>query len=268
LSVICPLCRGPLLRDPKVWHCEQGHSFDVAREGYVNLLPVQQKKSRDPGDDLQMVMARRAFLEADHYRPLRDALLALLAPLTAHNLLDIGCGEGYYTSALSAVVPEVIGLDIARSAVRMAAKRYPGATWLVASGAHLPLADASIDVVTNVFTQLHVSEMLRVLRPEGHVLMISPAARHLWALREQLFDVVHAHEPDKFLPAFEASFALAAHQEVSVPLQLSPPALQQLLQMTPYAWKARPEKRQAMVAFDRFETEAVFSLMLFKRRSL
>ena len=91
MSVICPLCRGPLARQPRVWRCTQGHSFDVAREGYVNLLPVQHKKSRDPGDDALMVMARRAFLEADHYRPLRDALLARLAPLAANTLLDTFC---------------------------------------------------------------------------------------------------------------------------------------------------------------------------------
>ncbi|MBU0790368.1 MAG: methyltransferase domain-containing protein [Gammaproteobacteria bacterium] len=266
MSVICPLCRGPLARQPRVWRCTQGHSFDVAREGYVNLLPVQHKKSRDPGDDALMVMARRAFLEADHYRPLRDALLARLAPLAANTLLDIGCGEGYYTGAFADAVPEVIGVDIARTAVRMAARRHPGLTWLVASGAHLPLADASVDVITNVFTQLHVGEMQRVLRPDGHLLVVSPAARHLWTLREQLFDDVRAHQPDKFLATLEAGFTLLDRHEVSVPLQLSPPALQQLLQMTPYAWKARPEKRQALVAFDLFETEAVFSLMRFTRR--
>ena len=96
--------------------------------------------------------------------------------------------------------------------------------------------------------------------------MVSPAARHLWTLREQLFDDVRAHQPDKFLATLEAGFTLLDWHEVSAPLQLSPPALQQLLQMTPYAWKARPEKRQALVAFDLFETEAVFSLMRFTRR--
>ncbi|WP_029891250.1 putative RNA methyltransferase [Polycyclovorans algicola] len=266
MSVICPLCRLPLAREPKAWRCEQGHSFDVAREGYVNLLPVQQKKSRDPGDDVRMVHARRAFLQAGHYRPLRDAVLAMLAPLKATRVLDIGCGEGDYTGAFPAVAGEVIGLDIARPAIRLAAKRYPAITWLVGSGAHLPLADASVDGVTNLFTQLHVAEMRRVLRPGGHVLVVTPAARHLWTLREQLFDVVQAHAPDKFRVGFETDFEAVTQQTVSVPLQLSQADLQHLLLMTPYAWKARPERREAMNAFAAFETEAAFSLLLFKRK--
>ena len=95
--LVCPLCEHPLERGAKTWRCLKGHSFDVAREGYVNLLPVQHKNSREPGDDLQMVTARREFLHAGHYQPLRDAMLEALAPLGARSLLDIGCGEGYYT---------------------------------------------------------------------------------------------------------------------------------------------------------------------------
>ncbi|HEY9544710.1 MAG TPA: methyltransferase domain-containing protein, partial [Solimonas sp.] len=161
--IICPLCRLPLQCDAKTWHCENRHSFDVAREGYVNLLPVQHKNSRDPGDDPKMVQARRDFLQAGHYQPLRDAVLQLLAPLNAQSLLDIGCGEGWYTGAFPQIANEVIGLDIARPAIRLAAKRYPDITWLVGSGALLPLADSSIDIVSNMFTQLHVAEMQRVL---------------------------------------------------------------------------------------------------------
>ena len=265
-ALICPICRLALEQGDTLWRCERGHSFDRAREGYVNLLPVQHKNSRDPGDEPQMVMARRAFLEAGHYRPLRDAVLALLAPLKAQTLLDIGCGEGDYTGAFTDIATDVVGLDIARLAIRLAAKRFRQITWLVGSGAHLPLADASVDVVTNLFTQLHVSEMQRVLRPAGHLLVVTPSPRHLWALREQLFDEVREHDPDKFMAALSPAFDPLSRTELRVPLRLSQPALQQLLQMTPYAWKARPEKRAALATFEGFETEAVFSLMLFTVR--
>lgn len=266
-SIICPLCRLALQRDEKTWHCENRHSFDVAREGYVNLLPVQHKNSRDPGDDAQMVQARRDFLQAGHYQPLRDAVLQSLAPLQAQSLLDIGCGEGWYTSAFTQIAIEVTGLDIARPAIRLAAKRHPGICWLVGSGALLPLADESIDIVSNLFTQLHVAEMQRVLKPGGHVLVVTPAADHLWSIREQLFDDVRAHDPDKFLAGFEEAFELQAQQEVRFGLELDQPGLQQLLQMTPYAWKARPERRELLAAHEHFDTEAAFSLILFKLRS-
>ena len=266
LAFICPLCRQALTPAPPSWRCAQGHSFDVAREGYVNLLPVQHKHSCDPGDDAQMVLARRAFLQAGHYQPLRDAVLEVLAPLQAQQLLDIGCGEGYYTDALTRVAAEVVGLDIAKPAIRLAARRFPAVRWLVGSGALLPLGDASVDIVCNLFTQLHVAEMQRVLRPQGHVLVVTPAPDHLWRLREALFDEVRPHVPEKFLAGFETAFELQMQQEVRASVALTQATLKQLLQMTPYAWKAKPERRAALEQREIFAAEAAFSLLLFRRR--
>lgn len=266
LTLVCPLCRLPLDRQPKVWRCASGHSYDVARDGYVNLLPVQQKNSLDPGDSAESLAARREFLQAGHYRPLRDAVLRLLAPLPVQSLLDLGCGEGYYTGAFAEVAAEVVGLDIAKPAIQLAAKRYKGPTWLVASGAQLPVADATLDVITCLFTQLHVAEMQRALGPGGHVLVVTPAPEHLWSLRAGLFDEVRAHEPDKFLAGFEAQFQVAARDEVRCALSLSRQTLRQLLAMTPYVWKARPERRAVLEQSEAFETEAAFSLLLFRKR--
>jgi len=267
VTIICPLCRHALERGEKVWRCDKGHSFDVAREGYINLLPVQHKNSKDPGDDPQMVMARRGFLQAGHYQPLRAAVQKLLAPLQAQSILDIGCGEGYYTDVFTQTANEVIGLDIARPAIRLAAKRYPNITWLVGSGALLPFANASIDVVSNMFTQLHIDEMRRVLKPDGYVLVVTPATDHLWSVRAQLFDEVRAHDPEKFLTGFGALFELQFQQQIRVPLNLNQQDLRRLLQMTPYAWKAKQEKREAVETQLFFSTEAAFTLMLFKCRA-
>lgn len=264
--ILCPLCRLTLERQPGTWRCAQGHAFDVAREGYVNLLLVQNKSSPEPGDSAKMVQARREFLGADHYRPLREAVLALLAPLATRTLLDTGCGEGYYTSAFTALTPDVIGVDIAKPAIRLAAKRYRDITWLVASGAALPLADGSMDVVCNMFTQIHLAEMLRVLAPGGHVLVVTPAADHLQSVRAELFDEVRAHEPEKFLAGFEAAFDALPATEVRFPLQLGGQSLRQLLTMTPYVWKAKPGKRAALECRESFATEAAFTLMLFRKR--
>lgn len=265
MNFICPLCRLALQQQPKQWSCASGHNFDVAREGYVNLLPVQHKKSRAPGDSMEMLRARREFLDAGHYRPLLDAMLELLTPLRAQSLLDMGCGEGYYTRALTSVAQEVVGLDIAKPAIQLAAKRSSEITWLVGSGALLPLADASVDVVSNLFTQLHVDEMHRVLKPEGHVLVATPEPDHLWSLREQLFDEVRAHEPDKFLAGFQARFELRERRELRFALTLDQASLQQLLLMTPYAWKSKPDRRAALELQEGLLTEAAFSLLLFKK---
>ncbi len=252
-------------RGAKVWQCAKGHSFDVAKEGYVNLLPVQHKNSRDPGDDPQMVLARREFLQGGHYQPLRNAMLEILATLQAQSLLDIGCGEGYYTSAFTEISSEVIGLDISRPAIRLAAKRFPQVTWLIGSGALLPLADASVDIVGNIFTQMHVREMQRVLKPGGHVLVVTPASRHLLGIREQLFDEVRPYDATKFLSDFEAGFALRVQKELSFSLKLNQSQMKQLLQMTPYVWRAKQERRAALEAQETFSTEAAFTLMLMQK---
>ena len=266
INILCPLCRHVLQRDARTWRCEKGHSFDVAREGYVNLLPVQHKASRDPGDDAQMVTARRAFLQAGYYQPLRDAIFECLAPLGAQGGLDIGCGEGYYSGALTQAAREVIGLDISRAAIRLAAKRFPGVTWLVGSGAMLPLQADAVDWVCNIFTQLHVDEMWRVLRPGGHVLLVTPAPGHLLSLREQLFDTVRAYDAEKFTAGFGDRFSQQSQRTLCFSMTLDQPALRQLLQMTPYAWRATQARRQALETNEIFTTQAAFRLTLLQKR--
>ena len=108
----CPLCHTPLTCEPTRWYCAHNHSFDVAKQGYINLLPVQHKKTRQPGDDALMIEARAAFLGAGHYAPLRDAIAQLIAPLKPKHLLDIGCGDGYYTQALAAFSDSVTAIDL------------------------------------------------------------------------------------------------------------------------------------------------------------
>lgn len=271
LTLACPLCRAPLARAPKTWACPERHSFDVAREGYVNLLPVQQKASKSPGDSAESLAARRSFLGAGHYAPLRTAVTAMLAALDADTLIDIGCGEGWYTSAFPDAVREVIGIDIAKPAIRMAAKAYglscPDITWLVGSGANLPVEDAAVDAVVCLFTQLHVDEIARVLKPGGHVVVVTPAPDHLAALRQRLFDALVEHQPDKFIAGFEPRFELTGREDVRTALSLDNTALRQLLAMTPYAWKAKPEKRAALEACPRLDTTAAFSLLRFRKHA-
>ncbi|PLL88324.1 23S rRNA (guanine(745)-N(1))-methyltransferase, partial [Klebsiella michiganensis] len=114
MSYSCPLCHAPLERRDNSYICPQRHQFDLAKEGYVNLLPVQFKRSRDPGDSAEMMQARRAFLDAGHYQPLRGAICAYLQTFAPTDLLDIGCGEGYYTHAFAAIASHSWGLDVSK----------------------------------------------------------------------------------------------------------------------------------------------------------
>ena len=138
MSYSCPLCHAPLSRSDNHYSCPQRHQFDLAKEGYVNLLPVQFKRSRDPGDSAEMMQARRAFLDAGHYQPLRDAIVDALTQRQITEdaaILDIGCGEGYYTHAFADALAgcKTFGLDVAKVAIKAAARRYPQVTFCVAS---------------------------------------------------------------------------------------------------------------------------------------
>lgn len=195
----CPICQQALTLTTKTYRCPASHSFDVAKEGYVNLHVVQHKKSKNPGDTPESVQARRRFLSAGFYAPLRQAIVERVSSLGASRVLDIGCGEGYYTQALADAAKQVVALDIAKSAVQIAAKadKQHRITWVVGTGAILPVADGSMDLCTSFFSPLPKDEMLRVLAPGGFLMVATPAPRHLYAMRQALFDMVIEHEPQK-----------------------------------------------------------------------
>jgi 23S rRNA (guanine745-N1)-methyltransferase len=195
--LICPLCHLLLNPGDSGLTCANRHSFDRARQGYYNLLPVQFKNSREPGDNPAMVEARRRFLDGGHYAPLAKRLAELAANYQPETWLDIGCGEGYYTQQIAEALPAAEGyaLDISREAVKQACRRNKQVTWLVASMARVPLADASCDLLASVFSPLDWQEAVRLLAPGGGLLRMGPTRQHLYADSMPFGHSAHAH-PD------------------------------------------------------------------------
>lgn len=239
----CPYCR-LALRDNASRSslvCDNGHSFDRAREGYVNLLPPNRRSSRAPGDSPEMVAARRRVHGADAYRPLADAIAARLAGrVTTGVVLDLGCGEGYYSTALIAD-HEVYGVDISRAAVRLAAKSCREGSFAVASAFELPLPDEVFDAVLRVFAPSDDREVRRVLKPAGCYLEVSPGPRHMWQLREQIYDAAREHDPVR-----KELNGMQLVQVESVDYELRPGAQLKtdLIAMTPYAHRGDPARRK------------------------
>ncbi|UDM38536.1 methyltransferase domain-containing protein [Acinetobacter haemolyticus] len=264
--LMCPVCHEVLKLTGKTWHCVNNHSYDVAKQGYVNLHVVQHKHSKNPGDTPESVQARRAFLSAGFYAPLQQAVVEKICELRIENLLDIGCGEGYYTSAMQAEVLQCVGVDIAKNAVQVAAKLNKNVTWVVGTGATLPVLDASIDLCTSLFSPIPKQEILRVLKPHACLMVVTPAEEHLYAMREALFEEVNPHEPHKFVTQLEDAFELVEESVVDAPLTLSQTDLKHLIAMTPYAYKAKPERRQVLEQKDQFELKAQFQIYLFKKK--
>lgn len=264
--LMCPVCREKLSLTEKTWHCVNRHSYDLAKQGYVNLHVVQHKHSKNPGDTPESVQARRAFLSAGHYAALQQAVVQKIAELRIENLLDIGCGEGYYTNAMQAEVLQCVGVDIAKNAVQVAAKLNKEVTWVVGTGATLPVLDASIDVCTSLFSPIPKQEILRVLKDQGYLMVVIPAAQHLYAMREALFEEVKAHDSAKFVEQLQDAFELVEDIVINAPMQLKQSDLKNLIAMTPYAYKAKPERRQALEANESLELNAQFQIYLFKKK--
>ena len=207
MKLICPICGKELIREDRCYRCEENHSFDIARQGYVNLLTVQQKHSLVPGDTREQVLSRRAFLEQGFYAPIAQALLEAAKRCgVSGEILDVGCGEGYYCSRLAdSLGLPLTGLDISKEAVRCAAARYKGPTWICDTAAHIPVADSSAGLITSLFALTLPEEFHRVLRPDGYFFQVLAAEDHLLGLKSIIYDELHHKEKDSEpeLPGFQ-----------------------------------------------------------------
>ena len=264
--LMCPVCREALSLTDKTWRCVNNHSYDVAKQGYVNLHVVQHKHSKNPGDTPESVDARRQFLSGGFYQPLQQAVVNIIRDLRIQSLLDIGCGEGYYTNAMQHEVLQCIGVDIAKNAVQVAAKLNQQVTWVVGTGATLPVLSESIELCSSLFSPIPQQEILRVLKPKGYLLLVTPAPQHLYAMREALFDEVKPHSPYKFVEQLQQHFELVDQAVVESKFVLNQIQLKHLIAMTPYAYKAKPEKRMLLEQQSQVDLTACFQIYLLQKK--
>lgn len=266
----CPIDGSALIRNAKSWRCAIGHSFDVAREGYVHLLPVQNKRSKDPGDSKEMVAARRRFLSEGHYAPIAQALGQLLSshaqgPLSC---LDAGCGEGYYLRELQSTgLPlSILGLDISKWAVQAAAKLDKTSTWVVGSNANLPVVSATLDCVLCLFGFPVYAEFERVLKPAGILVQIDTGAQHLRELREIIYPSLKP--PREGEPALPEGFSLLDERSLQFELELeSRETIADLLAMTPHLYRASQAGREKAAALERLALSIDVRIKCFRRTS-
>ncbi|MDD5953328.1 MAG: methyltransferase domain-containing protein [Oscillospiraceae bacterium] len=270
---LCPNCKQALTQQGNAFVCPAGHSYDRAKEGYVHLLPVQKMHAKIPGDNKQMVSARRAFLEGGGYGLFRDKLCALVVeavkPLSAPVILDAGCGEGYYLRGIEEALlqegksPVLMGFDISKFAVKAAAKRQKNGQFAVASIFEIPVLDRSVDCLVNVFAPMVEQEFARVIRPGGVMIFAVPGVRHLYGLKEILYE--HPYENERKETAY-AGFTFQERVSVTGELHLTEPSqIQNLFAMTPYYWKTPVQGSKALSQTDTLNTEIAFDFLLYRR---
>lgn len=280
-ALVCPVCSNILAIDEsslakyKSVTCAQGHLFDFAKQGYLNLLLSQHKKSKHPGDTLEMVQARTQFLNQGFYDSISDFLIqecltknslsnsiALPANSPFH-YCDLACGEGFYTQRIHNHIQKSIanelastGIDISTPAIKSACQRTKEIQWLISSLARIPLADNSQNLVTGLFFHFDLEEIKRILKPEGSFIMVTTGPEHLIELRTLIYDKVKEERFKDFSHMRHGlSHTKTLHLKEVKKLTSSKHILS-LFAMTPHYWRCTLEKKQ------RLETLSELSLTI------
>ena len=252
--LICPVCGGQLNRETGLVRCEKGHCFDLAKEGYVNLLRTN-KKGDLIGDDKFSARSRRDFLNKGYYASLKDELCRIFAEKQG-SVLDICCGEGYYTSALGGNPNlQVYGFDISREMVRLAAKRGNG-TYFVANMASIPVADGSMDYCIHLFAPFNETSFSKVLKPGGVLYTVVPGRHHLWGMKQALYET--PYENDEKLPETTTLQKISVQKVIAKIDLATKEDIQAVFRMTPYYFHTSEADKQKLLAYQQLDTPIEF----------
>lgn len=255
----CPLEASQLKFNGVSVVCKHGHRFDVARQGYVNLLGPKDKRSKDPGDSKEMVSARVAFLNANFFQALGDACLDITLEHCSRiaddqiTLMDAGCGDGYYLHYIQKKLLNnkrkqamLVGFDISKWAVQRSARRCDG-TWFVGSNRRIPMANASIDLLFDIFGFPDYSSFLKVLAPQGRLVRLTPGDSHLIQLRKIIYPNI---KPRSERTTHPETFRVVSDNRITYEITVGLKDLNNLLMMTPHMFRSTPERQQKALSHD------------------
>lgn len=274
--IICPICGEELKREERRYICDKNHTFDISKQGHANLLLSNQKNSKNPGDNREMVLSRKNFLEQGNYSGISDKVnetLEKYIPTEGKiDILDIGCGEGYYTGKLKqyleerGIENEITAIDISKEAVMAGAKSYKGINWLVASATSLPIQDSSLDFILCMFAKIDPEEFQRTLKEGGKLIVVSTGENHLEEMKEVVYETV---KKDFYLPAEDDSLKIFNHIETITHNYITEvdgsEAIQNLFNMTPYRWRSPREGIEKLFSLERLKTKIEVTIDIFEK---
>ena len=266
---ICPVCQQVLVKEDHEYKCPNGHSYDLAKEGYVNLLLANQKRtfSGDPKDSL---LGRQRFLNQGYYQNLSEKLNELVKELNSKVILDAGVGTGYYLSNLINYLDNedntYYGIDVGKEEVRMAAKKIKNANLAVANIFHLPFPDQSLDLILSIFSPYAPEEFKRTLGSGGKVLAVQPGKEHLYELKKAVYAEPY-YNPDKGynLEGFQTLKTFHLENTINLPDQQT---IEDLWTMTPYAHKTSKEDSEKLLNLNELTVTTDFYISLYQKEEV
>lgn len=271
IGLSCPICNNRMYIKDNSCTCGK-HNYDISKEGYLNLV---HNKSTS-GDSKDMMVSRRNFLENGFYSPISDSLNQLVLKLFRDSysitIADMGCGEGYYLNRLSSylmdnsIYPTCYGLDLSKTAIKLASQTHKNENWLVANLSKMPFMDNSIDCAISMFANLQENETYRVLKDTGYLILVRSGLNHLLELRQIIYPkIIERYSktecPTRFklLDEFTIKFNVNIQDSQNI---------KNLLTMTPHYWKITNERRLKLYSMDILSTTAEVEFYILKKEAL
>ena len=265
-EIICPVCKCDLIQDDRVFKCENNHCFDVSKFGVLNLSLNNKSSKKRHGDDKLMVLSRKAFLDNGYYEPIRDSVVSLAKKHINQNsfLLDAGCGEGYYTEALTKGLgfSSVCGIDVSKEALRYFKKRLPLSNAIVSSIFNMPVKSNSVDLALNMFAPVSATEFARVIKKDGFLIRTFVLKEHLFELKQSIYDTAYYNDEDEVqLDGFE----LVDFIKTEYVMHIEGEDIKNLFCMTPYYYKTSEKDQKKLELLDKLDTTVSVMSAIYKK---
>lgn len=261
---ICPKCAQKLTKSGKSYVCENTHCYDIAKSGYVNLVLANQKNSADAGDNKEMIDARIFVMDNNYYKKLADDIIEIINVNKNYSIVDAGCGIGYipFRLAESFVKSKIVGLDISKNAILAASKKYKDINFAVASSIRLPIKDESVDVIICAFAPVFPTEFLRILSKNGLFLRVVPDKRHLFNLKEILYETPYENELD---PLEIEGFSYESTVESKNIINAEGELLHSIVKMTPYYYHTRKSDIEKLLSMGKTAVNLEFAIRIYRK---
>jgi len=279
LNIIkCPVCNEITKKMAKIYICKNNHSFDIAKQGNTNFLLNKDKKSKEPGDTKEMLLARKNFLDKGYYEYILEQVKNIIINdivdaqdnSESLNIIDVGCGEGYYLSSIKSSIDEVVkeksahcyGVDISKEGIRLASIRNKNVEWFVANSFNLPFIDHSFNYLISMFSILDMKECTRVLKNNGKIIFVSAQKEHLKELKKIIYsDLTEKKYDARNLIGCNIVDSKDYLNKVRIDSNYD---LWNLLSMTPHFWKAEEKNKMLLNNYESLEVTININIKVIK----